>query len=409
MKELNESHKALLVLAFAMLIGVICIIVYAAHTEGKAGILIIVSLGILLAGASTFIGGALGFLFGIPRTLQHDWGNQYLEANLTKVDASSPTSRIDYRVNTNLEQISDWLTKILVGVSLTQVDKIRDGLISMSAFVAQAFEPQQVQSQALVLSIILYYTVLGFLFGYLWTRLFLAGALRVADQASIGIIEAKVQKATEKAENVERKIESLKKQADLDATALNLAYRQLNPSQDLPKVEQAELDSAIAAASRPIKVQIFNQAWQIRSDNWRDINRKQKMERTIPLFTALINNDVENRFHMNHGQLGFALKDKIQPDWSEAERALTTAIEIRGPWNEHGWLLYEYNRAICKIMSDNAFNQNQPSDMSLKIKILEDLRIAVHSIEINRILKSDSVIQKWLSMNGITEKDLQSI
>ncbi len=32
----------------------------------------------------------------------------------------SHSNKVNYRSNTNLEQISDWLTKILVGVGLTQ-------------------------------------------------------------------------------------------------------------------------------------------------------------------------------------------------------------------------------------------------------------------------------------------------
>jgi predicted secreted protein len=57
------------------------------------------------------IGGLLGFLFGIPRTLQQE-ASQATEQN--RKDRPQETN---YAVNTNLDQISDWLTKILVGVS----------------------------------------------------------------------------------------------------------------------------------------------------------------------------------------------------------------------------------------------------------------------------------------------------
>jgi len=405
-KERTDSQKALRGLGGAMLVGIFGVFVYAAHAGGKEGFLAIVSVGVLLAGASAFVGGALGFLFGIPRTLQQEGGSPSAEANPEGAEAGGPTRRIDYRVNTNLEQISDWLTKILVGVSLTQISEIRDGLVSLTAFAAQGLGPQS-QGQVFAFALLSYSAVLGFLFGYLWTRLFLAGALRVADQAAIGTLVAEVQKVTKKAETTERKLDELKKQSELDAAALNLAYRQLNPSPDLPQVTQEDLDAAIAAASRPIKVQVFNQAWQVRGDNWREASNKPKMERTIPVFSALIRSDVENRYHMNHGQLGFALKDKTQPEWGEAERELTTAIEIRGPWHEHGWLFYEFNRAFCRIMNDPAFVQDHPSDPDRKAQILEDLRVAVHADDIKRILGSDSVIKKWMSLNNITQKDLR--
>lgn len=404
-KEFTDSQKAMRGLGGAMLVGVISVIVYATHAGGKEGFLAMVSVGVLLAGASAFVGGALGFLFGIPRTLQQEGESPSADANSAGAEAGATARRIDYRVNTNLEQISDWLTKILVGVSLTQIAEIRDGLVSLTTFAAQGLGSQS-HSQVFAFALLSYSAVLGFLFGYLWTRLFLAGALRVADQAAIGTLVAEVQKVTKKAETTERKLEELKKQSELDAAALNLAYRQLNPSPDLPQVTQEDLDAAVAAASRPIKVQVFNQAWQVRGDNWRDISNKPKMERTIPVFRALIHSDVDNRYHMNHGQLGFALKDKTQPEWAEAERELTTAIEIRGPWHEHGWLFYEFNRALCRIMSDPAFVQDHPSDPDRKVQILEDLRVAVHADDIGRILRSDPVIQKWMSLNSITQKYL---
>ena len=201
--------------------------------------------------------------------------------------------RIDYRANTNLEQISDWLTKILVGVGLTQLPEIKSGLIRLTAFAAQGLGSQS-HSQVFAFALLAYSAVLGFLFGYLWTRLFLAGALRQADQAAIGALVTEVQRFTERAETTERKVDELKRQSERDAAALNLAYRQINPSPEHPEITQEALDAAVAEASKPVRVQIFNSAWQVRRDNWHDAATKPKMERTIPLFRALIRNDPED-------------------------------------------------------------------------------------------------------------------
>lgn len=405
-KELTDSQKALRGLAAAMLIGLLSVFVYAAHAGGKQGFFTIASVGVLLAGASAFVGGALGFLFGIPRTLQQEGASQGGEAAPGGAPAGPSRRRIDYRVNTNLEQISDWLTKILVGVSLTQISAIHEGLSSLTAFAARGLGPPS-EGQVFALALLSYSAVLGFLFGYLWTRLFLAGALREADQAAIGTLVAEVQKVTEKAETTERKLEELKQQSELDAAALNLAYRQLNPSPDLPKVTQTELDAAVSAASRPIRVQIFNQAWQVRGDNWRDPADKPKMERTIPLFKALIDSDTDGRYHMNHGQLGFALKDQAKPDWAAAEKELSIAIGIRGPWRDRGWLFYEFNRALCRIMTDTAFAQDKASDPGRKAQILEDLRAAAHAEDVKRILRADPSIHKWMALNNVGLRDLR--
>jgi hypothetical protein len=64
----------------------------------------------------------IGNLLGIPGTLTDEatgptGGNQTLAA-----------TRARYRVNTIPEQISDWLTKILVGVGLTQPADLPEGL-----------------------------------------------------------------------------------------------------------------------------------------------------------------------------------------------------------------------------------------------------------------------------------------
>jgi len=401
MEALTDGKQALRGLAGAMIIGVVCIVAYALHAGGSDTALSMTSVGILLAGASAFIGGALGFLFAIPRTLQQDGApSQQGESSEKK----RGEHRVDYRANTNLEQISDWLTKILVGVSLTQIPQIKDGLVSLSTFAGKGLGAQ---GQIFAMALLLYAFVLGFLFGYLWTRLFLAGALRVADQAAIGTLTTEVQKAAEKAESAERKLEALKKQSELDAAALNLTYRQLNPNPDLPGVTQDELDAAVTAASRPVRVQIFNQAWQVRSENWRTAETKPKMERTIPLFRALIRSDTQNRYHMNHGQLGFALKDRLRPEWAEAAKELSTAIKIRGDWQKAGWLFYEFNRALCTIKSDPEFLRDAPSQEEQKSRILNDLKAALHAEEIRPIFDSTPEIGAWISLNGITPEQLE--
>jgi hypothetical protein len=409
-REPTESQKALRALTYAMVLGILGVVAYAAHAGGKAGFLGIASVGVLLAGSAALAGGTLGFLFGIPRTLQQDG----VPLAGDGAGRSNGVSAVGYRVNTNLEQISDWLTKILVGVSLAQIGKIRDGLWAMSSFAAKGLG-SQTAGQVFALVLLVYAGVLGFLFGYLWTRLFLAGALRIADQEAIGALVAKVEKATEKADVAtekaavtERKLEELRNQSALDVEALNLASRQLNPSKDLPPVTQEALDAAVKQASKPIKVQIFNQAWQVRSDNWQREEDKPKMERTIPIFRALISSDVENKYHMNHGQLGFALKDKRAPEWEEAKRELTSAIELRGSWGEFGWVVYEFNRAYCNIVTDPAFREDQPSDPERKQEILDDLRIAATADQMKRIITTDDAIARWMELNRITANDLGS-
>ena len=129
----------------------------------------------LIAAAAFSVGGLLGFLFGIPRTLQQE-SPPPVSASSTGV-AAAPGNWSGYRqnVNTNLEQISDWLTKILVGVGLTQ-------LTEMPKLIWQLAESLPVGGNTpFSVALILNFLICGFFSGYLLTRLFLAGAFYKAE------------------------------------------------------------------------------------------------------------------------------------------------------------------------------------------------------------------------------------
>jgi hypothetical protein len=88
--------------------------------------------GILSGGAALMVGALLGFLFGVPRTLQGERPPDVLE------EPGEGGRPAEYRVNTNLEQISDWLTKILVGVGLVQLGSIIDAFGDLADSVGPA-------------------------------------------------------------------------------------------------------------------------------------------------------------------------------------------------------------------------------------------------------------------------------
>jgi hypothetical protein len=133
-------------------------------------------LTVLLWGLATYATGfGVGFLFGIPRVLQKDSSNSDISAG-------------DYnqRVNTNLEQISDWLTKIIVGLGLVQLQQIPGFIKRVSLWVATSLPLATTstlnQAAAFSTALIVYFCITGFLAGYLLTRLYLAGAFRRADR-----------------------------------------------------------------------------------------------------------------------------------------------------------------------------------------------------------------------------------
>lgn len=159
------------------------IVLWKSGLSANASAPLLWALGCLASGAF------VGFLFGIPKILQGD-----RPANNAVAVQDSPAIAIDYRqrVNTNLEEISDWLTKIIVGLGLINLKNIPPQLNRLSNILATGMDGGTI-NQSFALSLIIYFLVIGFLFGYLSTRLFLSRAFALADQSAIALKETKAQ------------------------------------------------------------------------------------------------------------------------------------------------------------------------------------------------------------------------
>lgn len=125
-------------------------------------------LALLIAGASFSLGGLLGFLFGIPRLLN----------SINVPDNLKIKNQI--MQNDNLVQISDWITKIIVGVGLTQFYQVPKGLMSIGEYLAPSFSNNNfddLSAKHIAIVVVLYFLVVGFLCSYLWTRLYFSKML----------------------------------------------------------------------------------------------------------------------------------------------------------------------------------------------------------------------------------------
>ncbi|MFN4764727.1 hypothetical protein ACKGJN_16485, partial [Gillisia sp. Q332] len=94
-------------------------------------------------------------------------------------------------VNTNLEQISDWLTKILVGVGLTQLPDIGTNIMKVATVLAPALSigRNDTEPVALTAAILVAGTVTGFLFAYIYTRTFVALFFRRSAHRELGLLK----------------------------------------------------------------------------------------------------------------------------------------------------------------------------------------------------------------------------
>lgn len=159
------------------------------QTYGIAGVW---GIAMLCSGAASWAGGLIGFLFAIPRAAD-DRGNATTAAagaglpgqhtpnaqpSHTQVEVT--TVHPSLRANTNLESISDGLTKVLLGVGLAQLGKIGGWMSKAATVLGPSFGPDDSGAVAAI-SILLYGGFGGFFFGYLATRIYLTGVFLRTD------------------------------------------------------------------------------------------------------------------------------------------------------------------------------------------------------------------------------------
>lgn len=185
----------------------------ASYSEQLAAMLTGVGYALLVGGACFGIGALVGFLFGIPRLLEAN-------GNTEEGKAASGLAQ-----NDNLVQISDWLTKIIVGVGLTQLSSLSDVLFSIGKTMSPSFGGTHPELGVnLAIGTVLYFTVIGFLSGYLWTRIHFyrllaqtSGDVKSLEKKLIQVNEEKAQAEAEKARAEEERLAMEKQKQEAEA------------------------------------------------------------------------------------------------------------------------------------------------------------------------------------------------
>ena len=180
----KQNRTLLASLLGAIAVGVIAAVFHAYDTDAPKQVAALV---VLVGGAAGLSGTVLGFLFGIPRTT---------------ADEADPTNKAAYRPNTSLEQISDWLTKILVGVGLTQISDIPGKLWQLAEALKEGYPDT---ATSFMLAVVLYSGSLGFLLGYVATRVHLAPLFRIADTQLVQKLE-EAKQGVKKALDLQRSV-----------------------------------------------------------------------------------------------------------------------------------------------------------------------------------------------------------
>lgn len=137
-------------------------------------------LGVLAAGASALVGALLGFLFGLPRDIGSEQpktppspaptpppGQQAVAADQAVVTPAAPAAG----VNNNLLEISDWLTKIIVGAGLVGLKELVPWLGGIAEMVGNGVGlASHAPARLFGGSILAFYGCWGFIFVYIQTR-----------------------------------------------------------------------------------------------------------------------------------------------------------------------------------------------------------------------------------------------
>ena len=120
-------------------------------------------LNFALGGAAGFGGGLLGFIFGVPRAPE-----------------TAPQGQT-WGVNSNLVQISDWLTKLLVGASLVSLGNLPSFGAKLVRYLDGGAYRGLPGGGTFALFILLFFSVLGFFWAYIETRTYLTALLQDDD------------------------------------------------------------------------------------------------------------------------------------------------------------------------------------------------------------------------------------
>jgi hypothetical protein len=171
MDDLPDVFK---ILKYMLGFGILFIVLLAtSNSHNFFSSLFIFSNAILIAGAFYGTGGLAGFLFAIPKVSQ----NKNVDPN-EKYDDTKVVH------NDNLVQISDWLTKIIVGIGLTKLSYIGPTIYLVgeklgATLLGSNYIGNPKFGTNTSVAIIIYFAILGFMMVYMWTRLYFYSFLKL--------------------------------------------------------------------------------------------------------------------------------------------------------------------------------------------------------------------------------------
>lgn len=234
---------------------------------------------LLILIAAWLVGGAFGVLFGLPRMEPGGDGGVRIERTQAVAAADSQpllasgddetasrtvatSSRLSrFRVSPALNEIADWLTKIIVGVGLVQAESIGTGFIRLSRFFLQDAGLDRFPAAGIAVPCCMVSGVIaGFIVTYHFMALIMGPRLADAgyDTESRQILRDKAQAAEERAREQSAKAERAAQEAQSQKAKANAATAEVARAAEFAAVveawksfDMATLLSPLAIAERP--------------------------------------------------------------------------------------------------------------------------------------------------------------
>ena len=176
----------------------------------------------------------------------------------------------------------------------------------------------------------------------------------------------------------------------------------LHLSETMPlQVNYQTFKEQIDKGSSMIAEYIYFRAKEARHQAWRS-QKKGIIERTIPIFRALIDSKKGDKKHRFYAQLGYGLKDREAPQWSEARDMLEQAIQLWRRENDQEDLppYYCFNWLICLTEIAKLNNYRDIYAPSLQSKIYQRLRAIANCTQLMTFLQKSETFQQWQKHYG---------
>lgn len=195
-------------------------------------------------------GGFFGFLFGIPREIQAT----------TSAGAGDDKRNARFVGNTNLDVISDWLTKIIVGLGLTQASNLYAAFMDGRKAFLTGSMASAAGADILFIAVVLSGIVIGFLFFYMETRTRITLLLVTSDQVQTRYADTNVLAKAAKTSDTEEQLRSVRVTSALDSRSPPAPTAQDRKIALLPIDAARDTSELITWVMSQIKVQNFPEA-----------------------------------------------------------------------------------------------------------------------------------------------------